>query len=124
VSKKASRSESRRVRVQGATLPAGETGLVGTGEGRRTGALGLAGECEGSRRDGGVEDEAEAEGWFIAAREESCGMPPAVVVVVLVGGGRAAGSWSEGVLVLEAQQPWWWSVRYGAHFAQCRWQGE
>lgn len=88
MSKKASRSESSRERVQGATLPAGETGLVGTGEGARTGALGLAGEGEDVRWEGGVEDEAEAEGWFIAAREESCARPApgVVVVVVLVGG--------------------------------------
>jgi hypothetical protein len=86
VSKKASRSESSRERVQGATLPAGDTGLVGTGEGARRGALGLAGEGEDARRDGGDEEEAEAEGWFIAAREESCGRPAPGVVVVLVGG--------------------------------------
>ena len=50
------------------------------------GALGLAGEGEDARREGGVEEEAEAEGWFIAAREESCGRPARGVVVVLVGG--------------------------------------
>ena len=66
-------------------MPAGETGLVGTGEGARMGALGLAGEGEDARREGGLEDEAEAEGWFIAAREESCA-PATVVVLVLVGG--------------------------------------
>ena len=65
-------------------MPVGETGLVGTGHGARMGALGLAGEGEDARREGGVDEEAEAEGWFIAAREESCA--PAVVVVVLVGG--------------------------------------
>ena len=87
-------------------MPAGETGLVGTGEGSRMGALGRAGEGEDARREGGEEEEAEAEGWFIAAREESCGMfGPGAVVVVLVGGWWAVGSFWEGVLVREAQQP-------------------
>ena len=85
-------------------MPVGETGLVGTGEGERTGALGRAGECEDARREGGVEDEAEAEGWFMAAREESWGRPE--VSLLLGCGGRAVGSfWEEG-LVLETQQPW------------------
>jgi hypothetical protein len=70
------------------------------------GALGRAGEGEDARREGGLEEEAEAEGWFIAAREESCGMPGPVVVVVLVGGWWAVvGSFCEGALVREAQQP-------------------
>lgn len=72
------------------------------------GALGRAGEGEEARREGGLEEEAEAEGWFIAAREESCGMPvpAAAEVVVLVGGWWAVvGSCWEGVLVREAQQP-------------------
>jgi len=44
-------------------------------------------------------------------------MPGGVVaVVVLVGCGRAAGSWSEGVLVLETQQPCWWYVRHCGYF--------
>lgn len=67
-------------------MPAGETGLVGTGEGRQMGALGRAGEGEDARREGGDEEDAEAEGWFIAAREESCGRPGPAAVVVLVGG--------------------------------------
>lgn len=69
------------------------------------GALGLAGEGEDARREGGLDEEAEAEGWFIAAREESCA--PAVVVVVLVVGGwwAVVGSFWEGVLVRETQQP-------------------
>lgn len=68
------------------------------------GALGRAGESEEARRDAGVEDEAEAEGWFIAAREESRGTW--APFVSFVGDGRTAGSCSEGVLVLETQQPW------------------
>jgi hypothetical protein len=72
------------------------------------GALGRAGEGEDARREGGLEEEAEAEGWFIAAREESCGMPgpgPAVVVVLVGGWWVVVGSFWEGVLVREAQQP-------------------
>ena len=92
-------------------MPAGETGLVGTGEGSRIGALGRAGEGEDARREGGDEEEAEAEGWFIAAREESCGML-APGVVVLVGGWWAVVSFWEGVLVREAQQPWCLRVRH------------
>lgn len=81
------------------------------------GALGRAGEGEDARREGGDEDEAEAEGWFIAAREESCGRPaPVVVVVVLVGGWWVVvGSLWEGVLVREAQQPCCLRVRHVEH---------
>ena len=80
------------------------------------GALGRAGEGEDARREGGDEEEAEAEGWFIAAREESCGRPgPGVVVVVLVGGWWAVGSFWEGVLVREAQQPCCLRVRHVEH---------
>lgn len=98
VSKKASRSASSRPRLQGSTLPAGDSGLVGTDVGSWTGALGRTGECDEARRDVGCEK--EAEDWFMAAREESAGRS-----ALLFAGCRAAGSFWEGEFVLETQQP-------------------
>jgi hypothetical protein len=104
VSKKASRSESSRLRLQGSILPAGDSGLVGTDEGDWTGALGRTGECDEPRRDVGCEK--EVEDWFIAAREESAGRS-----ALPFAGCRAAGSFWVEEFVLETQQPWGHGVR-------------
>lgn len=79
----------------------GEVGLVGRGDGGRIGAFGRAWECEEGRREVGPEVEAEAEGWFMAAREELGMSPPALLAI----GGWTAWSCSEDVVVREAQQP-------------------
>ena len=96
VSKKASRSDSSRLRLQGSALPECDSGLVGTDDGGWTGALGRTGECDEPRRDVGCEKD-----WFMAAREESAGWS-----ALLFAGCWAAGSFWMEEFVLETQQPW------------------